>query len=51
MDRCAQQKWPITQDKIKGGSVSETCRGLAIVPNLSYRRQDEAEQGTSPSPL
>jgi transposase len=43
--RSPEEKWPILQEGLKSGNISETCRRHGIAANLFYRWKDEAEQG------
>jgi len=43
--RTPEEKWPIVQEGIRSGNVSETCRRHGISPSLLYRWRDEAEEG------
>jgi len=45
VERSSEEKWQIVQEGMKGGNVSETCRGHGITQTLYYRWKDEAEQG------
>jgi hypothetical protein len=47
VNRSAQRSWPITREDINGGNNSKISRRLEIDLNLSYRREDKADQRSS----